>query len=194
MILRRDTIYDKYILRAIHESMGGRVRLMISGSAPISGEVLHFMRAAMSCVIVEGYGTTETAAAGTLSLEGDTMQSIHLTQDQILRYLHAIYYSIHIMSDHVGPPCPCNEIKLIDVHEMNYFAKNQQGEVCIRGYNIFKGYYKDPAKTMEALDKEGWFHTGDIGMWTQQGTLRLIDRKKHIFKLDQVDYIFVYFS
>lgn len=69
---------------------------------------------------------------------------------------------------------------------MNYFAKNGQGEVCIRGYNIFKGYYKEPDKTAESIDKDGWFHTGDIGMWTPAGTLRLIDRKKHIFKLDQV--------
>jgi len=73
--LRRDTIFDKYVFRKLHESMGGRVRLMISGSAPISAEVLHFMRAAMSCVILEGYGATETAAAGTLSLEGDTTKS-----------------------------------------------------------------------------------------------------------------------
>lgn len=165
LILRRDTIFDKYVFRKLHENMGGRVRLMISGSAPISHEVLHFMRAAMSCVILEGYGATETAASGSLSLEGDNTEN------------------------HVGPPTPCNEIKLIDVIEMNYFAKNNQGEVCLRGYNVFQGYYKDPEKTAEALDKDGWFHTGDIGMWTKQGTLRLIDRKKHIFKLDQGEYI-----
>lgn len=55
--------------------MGGRVRLMLSGSAPISKDVLLFMRAAMGCVILEGYGATETAAAGTLTLEGDVSPS-----------------------------------------------------------------------------------------------------------------------
>uniref|UniRef100_A0A915JXK1 long-chain-fatty-acid--CoA ligase n=1 Tax=Romanomermis culicivorax TaxID=13658 RepID=A0A915JXK1_ROMCU len=165
LIVRRDSLADKKVFRNLQDAMGGRVRLMISGSAPISPDVLRLMRAAMGCIIVEGYGATETAAAGTLSLEGD------------------------VSPNHVGPPCPCNEVKLINVPAMNYFAKNNQGEVCIRGFNVFKGYYKDPEKTQEALDKDGWFHTGDIGMWTESGTLRLIDRKKHIFKLDQGEYI-----
>lgn len=77
-------------------------------------------------------------------------------------------------------------MKLIDVLELNYFAKNGRGEVCIRGTNLFKGYYRDPANTAKAFDKDGWLRTGDIGMWTKQGTLRLTDRKKNIFKLDQV--------
>ena len=56
-------------------------------------------------------------------------------------------------------------IKLADVPDMQYFAKDNVGEVCIKGPNVFKGYYHDEEKTREALDSEGWLHTGDVGRW-----------------------------
>jgi long-chain acyl-CoA synthetase len=80
-------------------------------------------------------------------------------------------------------------LKLVDVPDMKYFAKDGVGEVCIKGFNVFKGYYKDPEKTAEALDANGWLHTGDIGRWTASGTLQLVDRKKNMFKLAQVCFL-----
>ncbi|KAL8211911.1 UNVERIFIED_CONTAM: Long-chain-fatty-acid--CoA ligase 6 [Gekko kuhli] len=90
---------------------------------------------------------------------------------------------------HVGAPLPCNLIKLVDVEELNYFASKGEGEICVKGPNVFKGYLKDRERTAEALDKDGWLHTGDVGKWLPNGTLKIIDRKKHIFKLAQGEYI-----
>ena len=59
-------------------------------------------------------------------------------------------------------------------------------QICFKGHNIFKGYYNDKEKTAEVLDADGWLHSGDIGRWLPNGVLKIIDRKKHIFKLSQV--------
>ncbi|NXT63764.1 ACSL5 ligase, partial [Chaetops frenatus] len=164
-IFRNDSIWDKLVFRKVQETMGGRVRIMVTGAAPISPSVLTFLRAALGCQIFEAYGQTECSAGSTFSVPGDWT------------------------TGHVGAPLACNIIKLDDVEEMSYFSSNNEGEVCIKGPNVFKGYLKDPEKTAEAIDKDGWLHTGDIGKWMPNGTLKIIDRKKNIFKLAQGEYI-----
>ncbi|XP_030806949.1 LOW QUALITY PROTEIN: long-chain-fatty-acid--CoA ligase 5 [Camarhynchus parvulus] len=164
-IIRNDSIWDKVVFKKIQETMGGRVRIMVTGAAPISPSVLTFLRAALGCQIFEAYGQTECSAGSTFSMPGDWT------------------------TGHVGAPLACNIIKLDDVEEMSYFSSNNEGEVCIKGPNVFKGYLKDPEKTAEAIDKDGWLHTGDIGKWLPNGTLKIIDRKKNIFKLAQGEYI-----
>ncbi|XP_035599901.1 long-chain-fatty-acid--CoA ligase 1-like [Oncorhynchus keta] len=164
-IIRRDSIWDKLIFRKVQASLGGRVRLMITGAAPVSATVLTFLRAALGCQLYEGYGQTECTAGCTMTVPGDWT------------------------AGHVGAPLPCNSVKLVDVAEMNYLAANGEGEVCVKGANVFLGYLKDPEKTEEAIDANGWVHTGDIGKWLPNGTLRIVDRKKHIFKLAQGEYI-----
>ncbi|KFP84620.1 PREDICTED: long-chain-fatty-acid--CoA ligase 5 [Apaloderma vittatum] len=164
-IIRNDSIWDKLIFKKVQETMGGRVRIMVTGAAPISPSVLTFLRAALGCQIFEAYGQTECSAGCTFTMPGDWT------------------------TGHVGAPLVCNIIKLDDVEEMNYFSSNNEGEVCIKGPNVFKGYLKDPEKTAEAIDEDGWLHTGDIGKWLPNGTLKIIDRKKNIFKLAQGEYI-----
>uniref|UniRef100_A0A8C9AQU6 Long-chain-fatty-acid--CoA ligase n=1 Tax=Prolemur simus TaxID=1328070 RepID=A0A8C9AQU6_PROSS len=164
-IIRNNSLWDKLIFHKIQSSLGGKVRLMITGAAPVSATVLTFLRAALGCQFYEGYGQTECGAGCCLSLPGDWT------------------------AGHVGAPMPCCFIKLIDVEEMNYMAAKGEGEVCVKGPNVFQGYLKDPVKTAEVLDKDGWLHTGDIGKWLPNGTLKIIDRKKHIFKLAQGEYI-----
>ena len=52
-----------------------------------------------------------------------------------------------------------------DVPEMEYYSSVNQGEVCVKGTNVFKGYFKEVDTTMETIDGQGWHHTGDIGQW-----------------------------
>ncbi|KAM4747669.1 long-chain-fatty-acid--CoA ligase 6 isoform 3-T5 [Rhinophrynus dorsalis] len=164
-VIRNNSLWDRLLFNKVQASLGGRVRMIVTGAAPASPTVLGFLRAALGCQVYEGYGQTECTAGCTFTTPGDWT------------------------SGHVGAPLPCNYIKLVDVEEMNYFASEGEGEICVKGPNVFKGYLKDKVKTAEALDKDGWLYTGDIGKWQSNGTLKIIDRKKHIFKLAQGEYI-----
>ncbi|XP_037554161.1 long-chain-fatty-acid--CoA ligase 1a [Nematolebias whitei] len=164
-VVRKDSMWDRLIFKKVQASLGGRVRLMITGAAPVSPTILTFLRAALGCQFYEGYGQTECTAGCTMSMPGDWS------------------------AGHVGPPLPCNAVKLEDVAEMNYLAANGEGEVCVKGPNVFQGYLNDPERTAEAIDADRWLHTGDIGKWLPNGSLKIIDRKKHIFKLAQGEYI-----
>lgn len=146
---------------------------MVTGSAPISKEILSFLKIAFCCPISEGYGQTENAAAATITWGRDPT------------------------TGHVGAPYPSCDIKLVDVTEMKYTSKDKdengnscpRGEVCIKGPNCFTGYFAQPEQTKNTIDEDGWVHTGDIGTILPNGCLKIIDRKKNIFKLSQGEYI-----
>lgn len=161
----QDTIWDKLIFDKVRQQFGGQVRRVISSSAPLSAEVCEFSRAAFSCSLIEAYGQTECVIGCWQTLED-------------------------IDSGETGVPTSFNHIKLVDVPEKEYFARNRTGEICIRSRAVFSGYLKDEEKTKETIDEEGWLHTGDIGKWTEHNTLKIIDRKKNMYKVCRrlIDY------
>ena len=135
-------LWSVIVLQRVEKSLGGRVKLIVSGAAPLSPAVLQCLRQVSGAAVIEGYGQTECCGVASCQIVGDPSLGT------------------------VGVPLLCNMIKLIDVPDMQYFAKDHVGELCIRGANVFKGYYRDEEKTREAIDQQGWLHTGDIAKWT----------------------------
>ena len=84
----------------------------------------------------------------------------------------------HIRSTTVGKAYPAVEVKVADPETGNELKPGEQGELCCRGYNVMKGYYKNPEATANAIDREGWLHSGDLGVMDEDGYFRVTGRIK----------------
>lgn len=163
-------LLDKLVFNKIKEKFGGRLLVMISAGAPLPVYISKFLRICITDVLLEGYGLTETAGCVS-STDGDEG---------------------FIFGNDIGTiPYCTTEVKLVSVPSMNYFVtdKPPRGELYARGAICFNGYYKDPAKTAEVLDADGWVRTGDVCSLTPSGRIQVIDRTKNLFKLSQGEYV-----
>ncbi|ORX40378.1 acetyl-CoA synthetase-like protein [Piromyces finnis] len=161
-------LWDRIVFNNIRNKLGGNVKAIYSGSAPLSADVTDFLNICFSCDVQEGYGQTETVACLSLTDKWD------------------------MEAGHVGGPMSPVEVKLKDIEDMGYLSTDKpypRGEICVRGHSVFKGYYKNPELTKEVLDENGWFRTGDIGIWDEHNRIAIIDRVKNIFKLAQGEYV-----
>ncbi|KAH7299664.1 hypothetical protein KP509_24G023000 [Ceratopteris richardii] len=160
---------DTLIFNRIKKLLGGKVRLLMSGAAPLASHVEEFLRVTTCAMMVQGYGLTETCSGSFCCVPDDIS-----------------------MIGTVGVPSPSIEVRLESVPEMGYdaLAEVPRGEICMRSKIMFSGYYKREDLTREVM-VDGWFHTGDIGEWQPNGSLKIIDRKKNIFKLAQGEYVAV---
>jgi len=161
-------VVDSVVMSQIKAATGGRLRIALSGGAPLSSETHEFLNLTILTVL-QGYGLTETCGM------------CAILPPELMSY------------GNVGIPVPCLEVKLIDVPEAGYFANGTppQGEVCLRGPSVIKGYYKRPDLNEDPtiFTSDGWFRTGDVGQWNPNGTLSVIDRIKNLVKLSSGEYI-----
>ncbi|CAG0902475.1 unnamed protein product, partial [Darwinula stevensoni] len=164
-------LLNRLVFRKVREILGGRVRGIACGGAPLSPETHDFIRTCLCCPVIQGYGLTETSACATLMAWGENSTGL------------------------VGGPLPCCDIRMVNWEEGNYRITdkpNPRGEVIIGGANVSQGYYKMPEKTKEDFfhaEGKQWFRTGDIGEMTPDGCLRVIDRKKDLVKLQFGEYV-----
>src|SRR3954467_6044009 len=143
LLRKQYEIADRQVLSKIRNLFGGRIKVAVSGAAPINPEILRFFDAA-GVLVVEGWGMTETSTAATVA------------RPDAFKF------------GKVGRAFNGCEIKIAD-----------DGEILVRGPNVFQGYYKNEEATRETLEN-GWLHTGDIGELDQDGYLSITGRKKDI--------------
>ena len=136
------------------------LRLAVTGAAAIPVELILRMRAELHFdTIITGYGLTESCGIATMCRYDDDPETIANTS---------------------GRAIPSLEVRCVDDAGVEV-ARGEPGEVVIRGYAVMRGYLDDPEETAEAIDPQGWLHTGDIGVMDERGYLDITDRKKDMF-------------
>lgn len=164
-------ILNRLIFNKIKMMIGGKLRIMACGGAPLSPDTHDFIRMALDVQMLQAYGMTETAASATL-------MAIH-----------------DFSTGRVGAPLSNCYIKLVDWPEGNYHATDKpypRGEIVIGGDCVSSGYFKNEELTKECFTVDEdirWFKTGDIGELYPDGTFKIIDRKKDLVKLQYGEYI-----
>jgi long-chain acyl-CoA synthetase len=148
----------------------------LSGGAALQKDILQGLKVMVGCPLVQGYGQTENAGSALLNSVYDTT------------------------SGTTGGVQNTTELKLIDLPEYNYYSTDinpltkipePRGEICFRGDTIFKGYFKNIEETKKIIDKDGWYHSGDVGViLTSRGNaIKIIDRANSLFKLSQGEFV-----
>lgn len=164
-------LLNRIVCNRVKGQVGGKVEYMLIGGAPLSPDTQRVMRAFLNIKLLIGYGATETCAATTVSDSKD------------------------LSIGRIGAPVQGVKVRLIDWPEGGYFVTDKphpRGEMVVGGPHISAGYYKLPEQTAEAyeeIDGVRWFKMGDIGEVFENGTFKIIDRKKDLVKLQFGEYV-----
>ena len=150
--LAKDPLIDDYDLSSL--------KTIFSGAAPLGAELSRECMARIGCGIRQGYGMTETSPV-THSSPADAAK---------------------MKLGSVGPPAPNTACKLVDPATGEELGPNEEGEVCVRGPQVMKGYLNNPQATARTIDADNWLHTGDIGYADDDGHFFIVDRVKELIK------------
>ncbi|SFT60466.1 FadD3 family acyl-CoA ligase [Paraburkholderia aspalathi] len=136
------------------------LRVAVTGAAAIAPSLIERMRAQLGFeTVLTGYGLTESCGFAALCRSGDDAETIATTS---------------------GRAMPGVEIRVADTNG-DALPTGATGEILIRGYNVMQGYFGQQGASSEAVDDEGWLHTGDLGTLDERGYLRITDRIKDMF-------------
>ncbi|MBZ8182615.1 AMP-dependent synthetase/ligase [Oscillatoria salina] len=144
---------EKLVYRQVREATGGNLKAVISGGGSLARHLDTFYEIINVTVLV-GYGLTETAPV-----------------TNARRFWENLRYS-------AGKPLPETEVRIVDPESKRDVPPGERGLVLVRGPQVMKGYYKNPEATSKAIDEEGWFNTGDLGLVTPRNDLVLTGRAK----------------
>ena len=169
-------LFDSIFFNKIRNSFGGKLCWILSGGAGLRPEIFQGLKVMLQAAFVQGYGQTENAGSALLNSIYDTIPGT------------------------TGGVQNTTELKLVDLPEYGYFSTDvnpltgvnePRGEICFRGETVFKGYFKNIKETNKIIDKDGWFHSGDVGViLTNNGnSIKTIDRIKSLFKLNQGEFL-----
>jgi acyl-CoA synthetase (AMP-forming)/AMP-acid ligase II len=136
------------------------LRLAVTGAAVVPVELIRRMRSELTFdTVLTAYGLTESTGTVTMCRRGDEPETIAQTSGRAIPGLE-----VHVVDD-----------------ARSERPRGEPGEIVVRGYTVVSGYFEDPDATAEAIDEEGWLHTGDIGVMDDDGNVRITDRKKDMF-------------
>ena len=135
------------------------LRLCATGAAVIPVELVRRMRAELFETVITAYGLTEATGVATMCRADDDAEIIATTSG---RAIHDV------------------EVRIVDDANVEV-PTGEPGEIVVRGYNVMQGYFEEPEQTAEAIDADGWLHTGDIGTMDAEGNIKITDRKKDMF-------------
>ncbi len=152
LALAKHPVVDEYDLSAL--------RQITSGAAPLSGELEEACAGRLGCMVAQGFGLTETSPVTHFARPDDP------------------FYQ----QGWVGPPVPNTEVAIRSFETGEKVGPEERGEVLIRGPQVMKGYLGRVRESAAAIDDDGWFATGDVGVCDAEGRLKIVDRAKELIK------------
>jgi len=153
LAMAKDPLVDEYDLSSLD--------LINSGAAPLGEELARAVEKRVGCTVGQGYGLTETSPV-----------THHAATER----------ESPTPKESIGPLLPNTEIQIVDVHTGEPVGPGERGELWIRGPQVMTGYLNQPEATADAIDEDGWFHTGDIGLVDERGDYYIVDRLKELIK------------